>query len=335
MKIYKYLFLFLLSMSVYSEELNIPPIIDTLIDYLNKQDYNTAKQLILDSIHNKDDSLYAEILYNQAILSDYESYNIDKSRFRIVCDSARKAYTKIDIYKRPIKIIYYQAFMEGALSIYRAKRKDVFGALTGSNVSKKLFNELALKVPNNKTVQYNVLLRDYYKFTITSKVGIGKKKINEIFSKLESVVVIDSSSSPLEYSEAIPLFWIYIDRNELDKAEKLSQQYFKRYPNSTIMLRGVVKLKLKQGDYLEAKKLGQELMVKSQERQPINWSDYFSGAVAKTIYLKNEDGKDSTISYIDSLLSIDLQQDTLRLEWVKKHRKSLMDIRNEINLQNN
>ncbi len=115
-----------------------------------------------------------------------------------------------------------------------------------------------------------------------------------------------------------------------DEALALTSRFHNEYPSNTVMLRAITKLHLTCELFPEAKQTAEQLLELSENRTPINWSDYFSAGRALVTVLVADESVQDAVNEIDRLLSIDLDDNTLKLEWVKKHRTWLQDERVKI-----
>lgn len=325
-----FVMLSLLFCVVHAEELELNPAVEKLTKELLKQDYAQAERIIRRTPLEKNDSLFLEVLLAQARLADYESYAVDGRDFLILCDSARTSFRLIEEYKRPIRDMYYIAVMEGAAAVTRGKRMDIMGALTASNISEDNFDMVLKRDSSFTPIHFSIGLRRFYTASVFNKVGMGKKTIKSAVTQMESSVAEETVWS---YSSLPSLFWVYMDLKEYDKAEETARRFLKQYPDNTMMIRGLAKLHTVRKEYNSAESVGNRLMQLSQKREIVNWSDYFAGSVAVVTSMSAADKKVEAIDEINRLLAIELDKKTEKLEWVKKHKKSLKAIKAELDAE--
>lgn len=324
--------LLLLSLSSFllGETLQLPKHIETVTEFLLEQKYEDAERIIIRTPLSQEDSLFLEVITQQAKIVDYESYNTEGKEFLQLCETARTAFQQIEEYKRPLLTTYYLGTMEGAAALTRGKRGDLMGALTGSNISKRNLDIVIKKDSSFIPGYFGIGMRRYYSASVLNKVGMGKKKLT---SSIEQMEISANEETALGYSVLPSLFWIYMDHEMYEKAEAISDRFLKRYPENTLMLRGVGKLQLTQKMYDSAMAIGHRLMKISLKRTPENWSDYYSGGVTVVSALYSTGELRAAIDEIDRLLALEHDKTTLDLEWVKKHRKRLKQLKEEIILK--
>ncbi len=309
-----------------AQQTQLPTEVEKATDLLLKQDYEGVRRIITRTPITEDDSLFLEILYSQAKMVDYESYKIHGRDFLMLCDSARKSFKKIEEYKRPLLLQYYLGTLEGAAALTRAKRGDIMGALTASNVSRHFLEIVVAKDSAFTPAYYGVGMREYYSSSLFNKLGLAKKTVSKSIKKME-ITLNDSSATALAIAPS--LMWIYLDRELFTQAEELSQRFLKEYPENSLMLRAVEKMYLLQKKYDAAMSLAHRIQKSSEEREPINWSDYYAGGVA---LVSSWIGTERYLEAADEatrLLALQHDKKTLRLEWVKKHRNHLVKLKEE------
>jgi len=326
-----FLFLMALLWPLLAQQLTLPPAVEKVTDQILKQEYRSAYEYVRSSRLPKVDSLFLTILISNAEMVDYESYVTDGRQFLIRCDSARTAIQKTEEYKRPLLHHYYLATIEGAVAVTRGKKSDFAGALTASNVSKKYFELVLKKDSTFQPAHFGVAMRDYYASIVTSKVGIGKTKLSESIATMNH-----NSNADNAVSRALlpSLFWIYVDKKMYTEAQHCANRFFETYPNSTIMLRGVAKLQTLTKQFNQSEHSAKRLMNLSDKRSPKNWSDYFSGGVALVTMLIETNRSAEAIIESSRLLAIPIDSETIKLEWVKKHRKRLELLKTEAQSKN-
>lgn len=317
----------MLTLPLFSQQLTVPQSIEKVTTFLLNQEYQEARQFISNNTMTKIDSLFAVILIENAELVDYESYAVKGEKFLALCNIARKELQKTTEYKRPVLHHYYFATIEGAAAVTRGKRNDFAGALTASNVSKKYFKMILSTDSSFAPAKYGIALREFYSSSVTTKVGVGKKSLAASIATMKEVT---SHKTVAAHSLQPSLFWVYMDLQEYQKSELLAQRFLEIYPNNTIMMRGLAKVQMVQKKYTESENTARKLMEISEKRSPRNWSDYFSGGVAVVTAAINTNRIPEGSAEIDRLLSISLDANTQKLEWVKKHQKKLRDIKLEI-----
>ncbi len=308
----------------------IPDQVEKVTHLLLKQDYEGAERIIQRTPHSLEDSLFLEILLNQAKMVDYESYKVDGRDFLALCDSARTVFKKIEEYKRPSHLFYYLGTLEGAAALTRGKRGDLVGALTASNISKKNL-ELAVKRDSTFVASYfGIGMREFYSASLYNKIGLAKKRLKS------AVVLMEKSaedSSALALSVLPSLFWTYLDIDEFEKAELVAERYLKVYPKSSVMLRGVQKMHLLNQKFTATEALAHRLMKSSLRRSPQNWSDYYSGGVSLVSVYIGEEQYRKAADEASRLLALEHDTKILKLEWVKKHRNHLKKLKEKAVLQ--
>lgn len=320
----------LCTLPLFGETVQLPKHIETVTEYLLEQKYEDAERIITRTPLSTEDSLFLEVITQQAKIVDYESYNIYGKEFLHLCETARVEFQQVEEYKRPLLTTYYLGTMEGAAALTRGKRGDLMGALTGSNISKRNLDIIIKKDSSFAPGYFGIGMRRYYSASVLNKVGMGKKKLASSIKQME---ISAKEETALGYSVLPSLFWIYMDHEMYEKAESISNRFLKRYPENTLMLRGLGKLYLKQKKYDSAMSIGHRLMKISQKRTPENWSDYYSGAVTVVSSLYSTGELIPAADEITRLLALEHDKKIMKLEWVKKHRKHLKQLKEEIILK--
>ena len=299
--------------------LAIPSEITTIASFLLKQEYPEARAFLKKARLPKVDSLFGSVLIENAEMIDYESYAVKGRSFLILCDSAKAAIQKEPEFKRPTLQHYYLGTIEGAAAVTRGKRNDFAGALTSSNVSKKYFDLTVTADSTCGPAQFSIALRE-----LTSKVGLGKSKLSSTAARMKTFA---TDESPLTESLQPSLFWVYIDTKQYPEAEALARNFLKNNSGNTIMLRGLVKVLTLQEKFAESEQEGKKLMTISQQRTPQNWSDYYSGGVAVVTAMIKLGRQKEASHAATRLLALKHDTNTLKLEWVRKHRKKLAELK--------
>jgi len=312
---------------VSSQPVTIPETVQEFTELLLLQQYDSATNYIESSELNRDDSLFLEILLYSAKLNDYESYAIHGRDFLILCDSARVQYRREEEVNRSSLVLYYLGTMEGAVAVTRGKRNDFAGALTASNISKHLLEVVLERDSTFTPALFGIGMRDYYSASIYNKIGLAK---NRLARSIEDISHASNQDNAIAYSQLPSLFWIYYDQERYTEALATTERFQEKYPDNTVMLRAITKLHLTGEHYTEAKQTAGQLLSHSENRTPINWSDYFSAGRALVTVMAAEENDQEAVSEIDRLLAIDLNEKTQKLEWVKKHRSWLQEEREKI-----
>ncbi len=321
------LLLLLLVIFASSQPTVIPESVSVFSELLLQQEYDSATNYIESSDFNRDDSLFLEVLLFSAKLADYESYAIHGREFLHLCDSARVQFRQEEEVFRSSLLLYYLGTMEGAVAVTRGKRNDFAGALTASNISKHNMEVLLDRDPEFTSALFGIGMRDYYSASVYNKIGLAKKRLAR---SIENIARSSEGDSPTDYLQLPALFWTYYDQEMYNEARGVADRFMIKYPNNTVMLRASVKLHLAKEEYVEAQQSAERLLSYSSDRTPTNWSDYFSaGRALVSVLVAGGDVQDA-IDKIDFLLAVSLEEETLKLEWVKKHRAWLQDERVKI-----
>ncbi len=310
-----------------SESLVLPETVTDFTELLLHQEYDSASNYIQSTELNRDDSLFLEILLYSAKLADYESYAIHGREFLILCDSARVQFRREEEVFRSTLLVYYLGTMEGAVAVTRGKRNDFAGALTASNISKHNMELVLERDPSFTSALFGIGMRDYYSASIYNKIGLAKKRLRR---SIEDIARSSEGDTPTAFSQLPSLFWIYYDQEMYSEARAVSNRFLSEYPDNSLMLRASIKLYLAEELYTEAQESAEQLLSYSSEREPTNWSDYFSaGRAIVSVMIANGNNQEA-IDEIDKLMAISLDDETLKLEWVKKHRAWLQEERGKI-----
>jgi tetratricopeptide (TPR) repeat protein len=297
------------------------------VDLLMNQDYHSAHQY-LDSILKNDplniDALYMNVALQQSIIADYESYILDGQR---CIQSAQNVLSIIDNKagsRSDTMCLFYKGNIYGIMSLIKAKNGDFIPSVKYARMSYEFLEKLSDNGHYIPDALYGTGLFDYYIGDNLKWVpGLGKKAD----LGLQKLYKAMASSSPFSYSAKISLLWILIEGQEYRKADSISSLVLHDFSENTVLIQIKSRAAFGLGNYREAISLSKKLIGISEKRDVINWTDILSGyqlIAASSIKLqKNEDA----IKAANKALSYKIPADTMKIDWVQKHREYLLNIK--------
>ncbi len=303
----------------------------SILNLVMKQQYDSAykicnQRIAADSMDI--DCRYLKLVTLQSQLADYESYSIDGLRCISMAESLITFIdSKKEIWKfqqETEKAVFLKGNIYGVLSIIKAKRGSILSSIKDARLSYELFKKLKSSPCFLPDVLYGLGLFDYYIGDNLKWIpGIGKRARKG----LDMLYTASKSDSPFRYGAKNSLVWILMERGEFYEADSIASEVLQKYPESTLFLQVKSRAAFGTRQYQRAIELGEQLISLSLKRETINWSDVLSGyQLISSCHIKL--GNKKKASEIASLgLSYKIPDDTLRIEWVQKHRNSLTSIK--------
>lgn len=316
--------------SVLAENFRWSPVVDSVLNLIMKQDYVSALQVCNSNIESDPsniDAVYLKLAVLQAQVADYETYAIDGLNCISAAESTlslvekKLATTSSDDEKT--KLMFYKGNIYGVLSIVKAKRGNFLPGIKVARASYDAFKRIEKHSSEIPDILYGLGLFDYYLGDNLKWIpGLGKRAIKG----LEFLFISSGSDSPFRYAAKNSLLWILIERGEFKAADSIASEVLESFPGNTLFLQIKSRAVFGAAEYEKAIMLGEKLIDLSFKRNPVNWSDVLSGYQLITAsYLKLGDKKKAEDTAVKGL-SFKISSDTLKVEWVQKHRDYLASI---------
>lgn len=303
----------------------------SILDLVMKQEYDSAYKIcnlriMADSMDT--DSRYLKLVTLQSQLADYESYSLDGLR----CISmAESLITFLDntmsIRSSPEdkeKTDFFKGNIYGVLGIIKAKRGSILSSIRDARLSYEYFKKLKKSPSFSPDVFYGLGLFDYYIGDNLKWIpGVGKRAR----SGLDMLYAASRSDSPFRYGAKNSLVWVLMEREDFGEADSIASEVLEKYPGNTLFLQVRSRAAFGTKQYQRAIELAEQLISISLKRKVINWSDVLSGyQLIASCHIKMGNKKKAQ-EIASEGLAYELSDDTLQIEWVQKHRNSLMTIK--------
>ncbi len=300
------------------------------LDLVMNQEYDSAynicdRRIAADSMDI--DARYLKLVILQSQLADYESYALDGLRCISMAENLLKCLDiRLNTCSSSLekqKILFFKGNIFGILSIVKVKRGSILLGIKDARTSYENFKKLSNSSTLFPDVLYGIGLFDYYIGDNLKWIpGIGKRAR----SGLEMLLTASKSESPFRFGAKSSLLWILIERGDFTAADSIANEVLKEYPDNTVFFQAKSRAAFGAQQYQKAMELGEKLIELSLKRKVINWSDVLSGyQLIASCHLKMGNRKKAQ-DIADKGLSYDIQADTLKIEWVQKHRNFLMSI---------
>ncbi|NLL12484.1 MAG: hypothetical protein GX267_03670 [Fibrobacter sp.] len=303
----------------------------SILDLVMKQEYDSAYKICnlritADSMDI--DSRYLKLVTLQSQLADYESYSLDGLRCIAMAESLitflDNAMSIRSSPEEKEKADFLKGNIYGVLGIVKAKRGSILSSIRDARLSYEHFKRLKQSPSFLPDVLYGLGLFDYYIGDNLKWIpGVGKRAR----SGLEMLYTASKSDSPFRYGAKNSLVWVLMERGEFREADSIASEVLEKYPGSTLFLQVKSRAAFGNRQYQHAIELAEQLISLSLKRKVINWCDVLSGyQLIASCHIKLGNKKKAQ-EIASEGLAYELSDDTLRIEWVQKHRNSLMSIK--------
>jgi len=292
-----------------------------------KQEYHSADNY-LDSILATDPenvhTLYMKIAVMQSKLADYESYCLDGEQTIQYAQKVLALFDSKSDWQNDTTVLFYKGTIYGIMSLIKAKNGDFIPSVKYARISYDILEKLTNSGHYIPDGLYGTGLFDYYIGDNLRWVpGLGKRAS----AGLKKLYRASSSPSPFSYSSTISLLWILIEREKFAEADSLSSKLLNIYPDNTVLLQIKSRAVFGLSDYDTAISLSRKLIELSRKKSVINWTDVLSGyqLIAASSLKLNK--KTDAIKAAQEGLSFKIPADTLKIDWVRKHREYLLNVK--------
>lgn len=303
--------------------------VESISPLIIKQDYATANAL-LDSIitHNHDNIdarfMKQNVLFTQ--MADYESYEIAGEKYMAGVDSL------LDILANKIKTVsghdslkylFFIGNCHGAKGLVLAKTGGILQGMAEADKSKKTMEEISALDPQLYETLYSIGLYNYYVGDYFKWVPGLKKRSLEGLRDLRNAA---KSNNPFCFAAKNSLAWILLERKSYREADSVVNSVLSQFPSNTMFLQIKARSAFGRKQFTESIQLSEKLLQISVGRKPINWVDVMSGyqLIAASYY--KMDNIPKAVEIAKTGLAVNVPQESLRLHWVKQHRKYLENL---------
>ncbi|MBN1603035.1 MAG: hypothetical protein JW915_15605 [Chitinispirillaceae bacterium] len=304
--------------------------VGSVLELVMLQRYNDAYRIcdsVLAITPDDIDFHYVRLAVLQAQMSDYESYALDGQKCVSMAESVLVRVESGLAGKPPrdevIRLNLIKATILGGVGMTRAKIGGMLTGIRDAKASYDLYRSLRNHSSLFPDVLYGIGLFDYYVGDNLRWIpGLGLQARRGI----EYLYTASDSDSPFRNAAKISLLWILIEQGEFAAADSIAASMLRGYPEHSVFLQIQSRAVFGARQYQRAITLGGELIDRSLKRQPVNWCDVLSGyQLMAASWLKLND-KQKAFAVAEKGLSYRIPSDTLRIDWVRKHREHLKSI---------
>lgn len=304
--------------------------VGSVLELVMLQRYDDAYRMcdsVLEITPDNIDFHYVRLAVLQSQMLDYESYALDGEK----CVSiAKDVLVRVErgLAGRPphdetIRLNLIKATVLGGVGMTKAKMGGMLTGIRDAKASYDLYRGLQSHSSLFPDVLYGIGLFDYYvgdNFRWIPGLGLQTRR------GIKYLYAASDSDSPFRYAAKISLLWILIEQDEFAAADSIATCVLQGYPEHSVFLQVQSRSAFGARQYQRAIELGGELIDRSLKREPVNWCDVLSGyQLMAASWLKLND-KQKAFAAAEKGLSYRIPSDTLRIDWVRKHREHLKSI---------
>jgi len=270
---------------------------------------------------------YMKLAVLQSQMSDYESYALDGDACVAMAESVlvrvEKRLTLDPPPDEKSMLMYVKATVLGTAGMTKTKNGSILAGIRYARASYSLYRNLLEHATLFPDVLYGIGLFDYYLGDNLRWIpGLGLQARRGIGYLYEAA----DSDSPFRYAAKISLLWILLEQKKFTEADSIATGVLANYPEHSVFLQIQLQAVFGVGNYQRAIVLGKELAERSLKRQPVNWCDVLSGYYFMAASWLRLDDKQKAHTIAEKALSYQIPADTLRIDWVRKHRERLVAI---------
>ncbi|HON11465.1 MAG TPA: hypothetical protein PLE24_11410 [Chitinispirillaceae bacterium] len=312
-----------ISFSTFSESLK-----DSALTLLVRQDYAGANACIQKHLlKNPDDNtaLYFKLAIEQTRILDYESYLIDGEKFIVMVDSIKSVLESRLKKLRgadSLECLFFIANAYGGISIIQAKAGNWFDAMRNAVNSTGMLKQVRKQDPEFYAAYLGIGVFNYYLRNSLKWVPFVDDKGEEGIRAIENAMKADF---PYNYAAKNSLCWILIEKDKFRSADSLAISVLKDIPDNTIFLRIRTFIALWTGKNKEAIELAKRLIVLSEKRNPMNWSDLIAGYTVLVNSYSNLKMEKEAFDSAEEILNRQIPREYLQIPHIKKNIRYISD----------
>lgn len=313
--------LFLFIVDIYAA-LTLDSSIESIITHFMNQQYTEAHSdiaALLKTEPDNIDALFMGLNAGQIEIVDYESYVINGYVFIKSVDSVLAIIEKNGQYickEDESKCLFYIGTIYGMKSLVLLKLGEWIKGVRNARKSVKLIKKAKEIDPTLLETSYGIGLYNYYLGENLKWLPFMREKSRRGLADIEKVA---NSSSLLSFMAKNSLAWIYVEREDFDKADAIVSSVLAKYPNNTIFLRIKARIALLDKDYKNAVVLGKKMVTLSKARNPINWSDLIDAYQIIVAGLYAREAYDECLQIINEVLNLKVPASAKEISYVRKH----------------
>ena len=316
--------------SVVAGEFKTETLRDSALYLLVRQNYKETRVLLenyLQKYPQNNEALYLKFALEQTRILDYESYMLENDVFQTYADSTKRIFEnrlKVLEGHDSIECLFYIANIYGGVSIMQAKTGNWFDAVKNALASVSLLKQVKNNDPENYAAYLGIGVFNYYLSNSFKWLPFVEQRGQEGVKSVEQALKADF---PYNYAAKNSLCWILIEKKEFARADSLAQTVLKDMPSNTIFLRIRALIALWTGKYSKAIELSKQLIIISEKRDPLNWSDLVTGYnVLVNSYGKLKMEREA-VAAAEKINKKKIPENYLQIPHIKKNMRYINDIR--------
>jgi tetratricopeptide (TPR) repeat protein len=308
---------------------NANRLLDSAKIHLVNQAYTRAANC-LDRILRVDpcnaEAVYLQLAIEQTRILDYESYTIDADYF---LEQANTSIGKLSGLlpnqhgRDSLLCLFYIGNIQGGISVIQAKVGNWPTAVKSGASSIGAFKRVIRAMPEYYPAYLGLGIFNYYISQNLKWLPFFTDRRKE---GLEQIRIATGAEAPYSYSAKNSLCWVLLERNEYHTADSIASLVLAELPANTIFIRLKARIAYWQHDYPEAMAWAKKLVVLSEKRIPVNWSDLLSGY---QILVGGSDAagkKSECLAYCRKALARPVPDPYTKISYVKKHLRYITDV---------
>jgi len=311
------------------------PTVSSAQQLMVRQKYTDAAREITAVLRNNPgniDAMYTMAAIEQTRILDYESYNIDGTRFISLADSLLTVLDGRLAALRgsdSLRCLFYRANIFGGISLMHAKRGAWMEGAKTAMTAAGIYKQVRKADPGHLGAELGLGIYDYYFGTSLKWIPFaGSGSVERGLASMERAL---RAPFPFDHAAKSSYCWMLIDRKQYKKADSLAHSVLKEIPTGTIFLRIRALIALWSGCYDDALFLGDKLKNLSEKRTPVNWSDVSTSYYIIASAHDNLGHKAEAQKAAEKGLSIPMPQEVRNFPNVKEHVKYLKGIKGKYN----
>jgi hypothetical protein len=320
---------YLLYLSVFCQPDTSVNILDSTKFYLVHQQYDKSEYfsniLLLKQPCNAD-AAYLLIASVQTRILDYESYNLEAEYFLQRAGAALQTLNRDLPGKRgqdSLVCLFYIGNVQGGISIIQAKVGNWPSAVRYGANSLGAFKRVIKSNPDFYPAYLGLGIFNYYISQHLKWLPFFGDRRKE---GLDQIWLSTKADFPYSYVAKNSLCWILLERNQYDVADSVASSVLTELPSNTIFIRLKARIALWKREWPDAIGWAKKLVMLSEKRIPINWSDLLSGYQILISSYDSLGRKNECLAMCRKALSRMVPEPYSQIPYVKKHLKYIAEI---------
>ncbi|MBN1760433.1 MAG: hypothetical protein JW863_19045 [Chitinispirillaceae bacterium] len=298
--------------------------------YLIRQDYKNASASLTAHLKRQPLDLKAQYLLfatEQTRILDYESYILENKSFQKMAENLRELFeNRLKVLKGAdsTTCLFYCANVYGGISVMQAKTGNWFDGVKNAIASVGMLKEVKSRDSTFFAADLGLGIFNYYLSTSLKWLPFVNDKEEE---GLEAIIRALNAEFPYNYAAKNSLCWILIERDNFKRADSIAQSVLDEFPDNTIFLRIKALVALWTGRYKEALRDAKRLIVLTEKRAPVNWSDLVAGYTVLVQGNYEYGNKKEACAAAKLILAKRLPKEYYEIPHIKKNMKFISGIR--------